>query len=99
MFIFAKVTKPVFRPQLIPGFMMVFLFTLAILALFFVLMSVRLLLLKNGEFRGTCATQSPFLAKEGITCGYCGKVLGEGDTACGDPEKADVPPLPEVRKA
>lgn len=67
--------------------MAVFLLTIGILGLFFVLMSVRLLLVKNGEFRGTCATQSPYLAKEGITCGYCGKIVGEGD-ACGDPEKA-----------
>ena len=66
--------------------MKVFLLTLAIFALFFILMSVRLLFIKNGEFRGTCATQTPQLAKEGITCGYCGKVVGEGD-ACGDPDK------------
>jgi hypothetical protein len=67
--------------------MAVFLLTLGIFALFFILMSVRLIFVKNGEFRGTCATQSPFLAKQGITCGYCGKTIGEGD-ACGDPEKA-----------
>ncbi|QLH32802.1 MAG: hypothetical protein HWD62_10590 [Cyclobacteriaceae bacterium] len=66
--------------------MAIFLLTLGIFALFFILMSVRLLFVKDGEFRGTCATQSPYLAKEGITCGYCGKVIGEGD-ACGDPEK------------
>jgi len=68
--------------------MAVFLLTIGVFALFFILMSVRLIFIKGGEFRGTCATQSPFLAKEGITCGYCGKILGEGDTACGDPEKA-----------
>jgi hypothetical protein len=67
--------------------MTVFLLTLVIFALFFILMSVRLIFIKGGEFRGTCASQSPFLAKEGITCGYCGKVLGEGDKNCGDPEK------------
>ncbi len=80
--------------------MTVFLFTLGIFALFFVLMSVRLLFIKNGEFRGTCATQSPYLAKEGITCGYCGKTLGEGDTACGDPEQAgrDMAALPKIGK-
>jgi hypothetical protein len=70
--------------------MTVFFLSIGVLALFFILMSVRLLFLKNGEFRGTCATQSPFLAKEGITCGYCGKTIGEGDTACGDPEKTEA---------
>jgi hypothetical protein len=78
--------------------MAVFLVTLGIFALFFTLMSVRLLFVKNGEFRGTCATQSPFLAKEGITCGYCGKVVGAGDTACGDPDKRELAPLPQVPK-
>jgi len=78
--------------------MAVFLVSLAVFVLFFALMSVRLLLIKNGEFRGTCATQSPFLAKEGITCGYCGKVVGAGE-ACGDPDKANSNSFPEINKA
>ncbi len=78
--------------------MMVFLLSLGIFALFFALMSVRLLFVKDGEFRGTCATQSPFLAKEGITCGYCGKTIGEGDTACGDPALAKAESFPEIKK-
>ncbi len=77
--------------------MIVFLFTIGIFALFFILMSVRLFFVKSGEFRGTCATQSPFLAKEGITCGYCGKVIGEGE-ACGDPEKSTTTVMPEIKK-
>ena len=77
--------------------MAIFLLTLGVFALFFALMSVRLLFIKNGEFRGTCATQSPFLAKEGITCGYCGKVVGAGE-ACGDPEKAADVDMPEINK-
>jgi hypothetical protein len=77
--------------------MAVFLLSLGIFALFFALMSVRLFFVKNGEFRGTCATQSPFLAKQGITCGYCGKVIGEGD-ACGDPDKASTVELPSIAK-
>jgi hypothetical protein len=78
--------------------MTVFLLSLAIFALFFLLMSVRLLFVKNGEFRGTCATQSPYLAKQGIQCGYCGKTIGEGE-ACGDPEKASAEAeLPSIAK-
>ena len=80
--------------------MAVFLLTLGIFAAFFILMSVRLIFIKNGEFRGTCATQSPFLAKEGITCGYCGKVVGAGE-ACGDPDKAkeaSITEMPSIRK-
>jgi hypothetical protein len=55
------------------------------LALFFILMSVRLLFVKNGEFKGTCASQSPFLNKEGATCGYCGKDIKSGES-CGNPD-------------
>ncbi len=78
--------------------MAVFILTLIIFGAFFVLMSVRLLFIKNGEFRGTCATQSPYLAKEGIACGYCGRTLGEGDT-CSSAEQQDpmLTPMPGVR--
>jgi hypothetical protein len=66
--------------------MTVFLLTIGIFGLFFMLMSVRLFFLKKGEFRGTCASQSPWLSKDGAACGYCGKQLKAGDVACGDPE-------------
>jgi len=77
--------------------MMTFLFALGVFALFFALMSVRLFFVKNGEFRGTCATQSPFLAKEGIVCGYCGKTIGEGES-CPNAEVEDptLAPLPNI---
>jgi hypothetical protein len=78
--------------------MAVFLLTLGIFALFFALMSVRLIFLKNGEFRGTCASQSPWLNKEGVHCGYCGKTINAGE-ACGDPEKNSLRPLPDIQKA
>jgi len=55
------------------------------IALFFVLMSVRLIFLKKGEFKGTCASQNPYLNKTGEACGYCGKTVGAGE-ACGNPE-------------
>lgn len=61
------------------------LLAIGFVALFFGLMSVRLLFLKNGEFKGTCASQNPYLNKEGATCGYCGKKVGEGDS-CGNPD-------------
>lgn len=77
--------------------MITFFFALGIFALFFALMSVRLFFIKNGEFRGTCATQSPFLAKEGMVCGYCGKTMGEGE-ACPNVDKEDptIAPLPTL---
>lgn len=76
--------------------MTLFFFTLVIFGLYFALMSVRLFFIKDGEFRGTCATQSPFLAKEGIACGYCGKTIGEGE-ACPNADVKDpmIEPMPQ----
>ncbi|WP_448519064.1 hypothetical protein [Rhodoflexus sp.] len=53
------------------------LLAVGIMAMFFALMSVRLLFLKNGEFKGTCATQSPVLRENGVDCLVCGKKAGE----------------------
>ncbi len=73
---------------------MVWLLSIGVLALFFILMSVRLILVKGGEFRGTCASQSPWLNKEGATCGYCGKTLTASDSSCGKPdEPGTLPPI------
>lgn len=72
------------------------LLAIGFIAAFFILMSVRLIFLKDGKFKGTCASQSPFLNKEGTTCGYCGKKVGEGDS-CGNPD-AEANPGSEVNK-
>lgn len=79
--------------------MAVLFLSIGLVGVFFVLMSVRLLLVKNGEFRGTCASQSPWLNKEGVTCSYCGKTLSEGES-CGkeEREEAGPEPLPEIKK-
>ncbi|MEO1051524.1 MAG: hypothetical protein AAFX87_12915 [Bacteroidota bacterium] len=61
------------------------LVAIGFMALFFIMMSVRLIFLKNGEFKGTCASQSPFLNKEGVTCNLCGKKVGDGDS-CANPD-------------
>lgn len=76
--------------------MTVLLFSIGFIGLFFVLMSVRLIFLKDGEFRGTCASQSPWLVKEGTTCGYCGKTLSAGEP-CADPEKTASSEFPEIK--
>ena len=59
--------------------------TLGFVALFFILMSVRLIFLKDGQFKGTCASQNPYLNKEGDTCSYCGKNVTD-DSGCGNPD-------------
>lgn len=65
--------------------MTVALLGIGFIALFFVLMSVRLIFLKNGEFKGTCASQNPYLNKEGEPCGFCGKTIAAGES-CGNPD-------------
>ena len=52
---------------------------IALVGIFFILMSVRLIFVKGGNFRGTCASQSPFLHKEGASCGMCGRKVEPGD--------------------
>lgn len=42
------------------------------LALAFAGIAVKILLKKDGKFAGTCASQSPFLNKEGENCSFCG---------------------------
>lgn len=52
---------------------------IVLVGIFFLLMSVRLIFVKGGKFRGTCASQSPFLHKEGVSCGMCGRKVEPGD--------------------
>ena len=65
--------------------MLTTLIAIGVVGLFFVLMSVRLIFLKDGEFKGTCASQNPNLNKDGATCGYCGREVSAGE-ACANPD-------------
>ena len=49
------------------------LVTIGLLALAFAGIAIKIWGKKNGEFAGTCASQSPFLNKDGEACGFCGK--------------------------
>ena len=53
-------------------FLTILLITIFMLAFVFAGIGVKILLKKNGKFSGTCASQSPFLNKEGEACGICG---------------------------
>jgi len=54
-----------------------FLITILMLAFVFIGIGIKIILKKDGKFAGTCASQSPFLNKEGETCGFCGKTADE----------------------
>ncbi|MDG2492764.1 MAG: membrane or secreted protein [Flavobacteriaceae bacterium] len=64
--------------------MKLFLITFGLIALAFAGIAIKILVKKNGEFAGTCASQSPFLNKENEPCGFCGKLPEEQD--CKNPE-------------
>ncbi|MCS7004956.1 MAG: hypothetical protein NZM38_06480 [Cytophagales bacterium] len=53
--------------------MTTFLLAIGVFAFFFFMLSVRLIFLKDGHFRGTCASQNPLLNQNGEICGLCGK--------------------------
>lgn len=52
--------------------MLVVLVAIGMLALAFAGIAIKILLKKNGEFAGTCASNNPMLREEGASCGVCG---------------------------
>lgn len=53
--------------------MKLILLTIGILLLAVAGIAIKLWAKKDGKFAGTCASQSPFLNKEGENCSFCGK--------------------------
>ena len=54
-------------------------------AVFFIFLSLRILLKKGGNFRGTCASQRDLLFKKGVeeaSCPSCGRSYEERDKGC-----------------
>jgi hypothetical protein len=54
-----------------------FLVVAGLLGLGILGMAVKIWGKKDGEFVGTCASNSPFLNKEGEACSFCGKMPDE----------------------
>ncbi|MGB5666735.1 MAG: membrane or secreted protein [Maribacter sp.] len=59
--------------------MKLILLTIGLLALAFAGITIKIWAKKNGQFAGTCASQSPFLNQDGEACGMCGKLPSEQD--------------------
>ncbi len=59
--------------------MLLFFLTIGILAIAFAGIAIKIWAKKDGKFAGTCASQSPFLNKDGEACGMCGKLPEEQD--------------------
>ncbi len=49
------------------------LITIGLLLLGVAGIAIKIWAKKDGKFAGTCASQSPYLNKEGESCGFCGK--------------------------
>lgn len=56
------------------------LITFGLLLLAFAGIAIKIWGKKDGKFAGTCASQSPFLNKEGASCGFCGKTPDQFDS-------------------
>tara|TARA_X000000368_G_scaffold418443_1_gene418098 strand:+ start:2294 stop:2491 length:198 start_codon:yes stop_codon:yes gene_type:complete len=61
--------------------MEIFLLSIAIIAIAFVGIAIKIIFKKDGEFSGTCASQSPFLNNSDEPCGVCGKMPTESECA------------------
>lgn len=57
--------------------MELFFITLGFLALAIAGISIKIWAKKDGKFAGTCASQNPYLNKEGEACGMCGRLPSE----------------------
>lgn len=49
-----------------------FLIAFVLIGLGFLGIAIKIWAKKDGEFAGTCASQSPFLNEEGESCSFCG---------------------------
>lgn len=59
--------------------MKLFLITLTLLGFAIAGIAIKIWAKKDGKFAGTCASQSPFLNKDGEACGFCGKTPDQFD--------------------
>ena len=63
------------------------LITFVLLLVAFAGIAIKIWAKKDGKFAGTCASQSPFLNKDGQACGYCGKTPDQFGSCTNDPKK------------
>jgi hypothetical protein len=65
-----------------------FLLAFGLLAIGFAGIAVKIWTQKDGEFAGTCASNSPFLNEEGEACSFCGAQPNE-KCKSDSPKKSD----------
>ena len=62
--------------------MKLILLSIGFVALCFAGIAIKLIVKKDGEFSGTCASNNPYLNKEGEACSFCG---AQPDEKCKKP--------------
>ena len=62
--------------------MKLILLSIGLVALCFAGIAIQLIVKKDGEFSGTCASNNPYLNKEGEACSFCG---AQPDEKCKKP--------------
>ena len=62
--------------------MKLILLSIGLVALCFAGIAIKLIVKKDGEFSGTCASNNPYLNKEGEACSFCG---AQADENCKKP--------------
>ena len=61
--------------------MEIFLISIVLVTVAFSGIAIKLIIKKNGEFSGTCASQSRFLQNSNEPCGICGKIPTSSECA------------------
>jgi hypothetical protein len=59
--------------------MKLLIISIVLLAIAFAGIAIKIWAKKDGKFAGTCASQNPYLNKEGEACSFCGKMPDEMD--------------------
>ena len=67
--------------------MKLLIITIILLAIAFAGIAIKIWTKKDGKFSGTCASQNPYLNKEGEACSFCGKLPDEAKD-CNEPQTA-----------
>lgn len=67
--------------------MKLLLITIVLLLIAVAGIAIKIWAKKDGKFAGTCASQSPFLNKEGESCGFCGKTPDQFDNCTEEEHK------------
>ena len=67
--------------------MKLLLITIVLLLIAVAGIAIKIWAKKDGKFAGTCASQSPYINKEGESCGFCGKTPDQFDNCTEEKHK------------